>query len=224
MDKNKVEKVVKEKKKKVASKALSLWGEFKAFISRGSVIDMAVGIIVGSAFTAIVTSVVNALLTLCTWGIPGGIAGLVTVLPALNDSQKLPQSLVDLGLSETIDVATYSTLSSTQAAMYTKHGALYYYNALPIIDWGNILTAVISFIIIALVLFTILKVVKKIRQKKLDLEAKLKEQYFVLHPEERPLPVDPSKPVVTEVQLLGDIKKLLETTVVSSNANTTNRQ
>lgn len=38
-------------------------GEFKEFISRGNVIDLAVGLIVGSAFTAIVTSLVQDLLT-----------------------------------------------------------------------------------------------------------------------------------------------------------------
>jgi large conductance mechanosensitive channel len=36
-----------------------MWSEFKAFISRGNVIDLAVGIIIGTAFTAIVTSLVN---------------------------------------------------------------------------------------------------------------------------------------------------------------------
>ncbi|MCI8285391.1 MAG: large-conductance mechanosensitive channel protein MscL [Firmicutes bacterium] len=39
------------------------WGEFKEFISRGSVIDMAVGIIIGSAFTAIINSLVNDIIT-----------------------------------------------------------------------------------------------------------------------------------------------------------------
>ena len=39
------------------------FGEFKEFISRGNVIDLAVGLIVGSAFTAIVTSLVEDLLT-----------------------------------------------------------------------------------------------------------------------------------------------------------------
>ena len=38
-------------------------GEFKAFIMRGNVLDMAVGIVVGSAFTAIITSIVENLLT-----------------------------------------------------------------------------------------------------------------------------------------------------------------
>ena len=40
-------------------KAKGFIAEFKKFISRGSVIDLAVGVIIGSAFTAIVTSLVN---------------------------------------------------------------------------------------------------------------------------------------------------------------------
>lgn len=44
------------------SKEKGFWAEFKAFISRGSVMDMAVGIIIGSAFTAIVQSLTNDIL------------------------------------------------------------------------------------------------------------------------------------------------------------------
>ena len=39
--------------------AKSFWAEFKQFISRGNVIDLAVGVIIGGAFTAIVNSLVN---------------------------------------------------------------------------------------------------------------------------------------------------------------------
>ena len=50
----------------------AFWNEFKTFISRGSVMDMAVGIIIGGAFTAIVNSLVNdlvmPLLSLLTGG------------------------------------------------------------------------------------------------------------------------------------------------------------
>ena len=46
---------IKEKK--------GLIGEFKEFISRGNVVDLAVGVIIGSAFTAIVTSLVNDIIT-----------------------------------------------------------------------------------------------------------------------------------------------------------------
>ena len=54
--------MAKEKK----SKLKSWWSEFKAFISRGSVLDMAVGVVIGGAFSAIVTSVTNILLSVCT--------------------------------------------------------------------------------------------------------------------------------------------------------------
>mgnify|MGYP002733374410 CR=1 FL=1 len=49
------------------------FGEFKEFISRGNVMDMAVGIIVGSAFTAIVQSMVNDLLMPLIGLVIGGI-------------------------------------------------------------------------------------------------------------------------------------------------------
>lgn len=49
--------------KNTAGKAKGLLGEFREFISRGNVMDMAVGIIVGSAFTAIVNSLVGDIVT-----------------------------------------------------------------------------------------------------------------------------------------------------------------
>ena len=49
--------------KDTAGKAKGLLGEFREFISRGNVVDMAVGIIVGSAFTAIVNSLVGDIVT-----------------------------------------------------------------------------------------------------------------------------------------------------------------
>ena len=65
-----------------------LIAEFKAFISRGSVVDMSIGVIIGGAFSAIVTAFTSILMSVCTWGLPGGISGLVTVLPAMNERQQ----------------------------------------------------------------------------------------------------------------------------------------
>lgn len=56
-----------EKKKKSG-----LWAEFKEFISRGNVMDLAVGVIIGSAFTAIVNSLVNDMLMPVIGLISGG--------------------------------------------------------------------------------------------------------------------------------------------------------
>src|SRR5574344_2826037 len=75
------------KKNKTIESSKHVWADFKKFITRGNILDMAVGVIMGSAFGAIVTSLVNILLSVCTWAVPGGIKGLVTVLPALNDAQ-----------------------------------------------------------------------------------------------------------------------------------------
>ena len=84
--------MAKEKKKKT-----SFWKEFKAFISRGSILDMAVGVVIGSAFGAIVTALVNILLSVCLWAVPGGLKGLVTVLPAINSVQEGMNKSIGLG-------------------------------------------------------------------------------------------------------------------------------
>ena len=63
----------KEKALKVKEKSLGLFGEFKEFVKRGNVIDMAIGVVIGGAFGAIVTSLVNdiimPLVSLATGGI-----------------------------------------------------------------------------------------------------------------------------------------------------------
>lgn len=64
---------------------MSFFGEFKEFISRGNVVDMAVGVVVGGAFKAIVDSLVKDIITPVISTITGkvDIASLaVTVLPA----------------------------------------------------------------------------------------------------------------------------------------------
>lgn len=59
-----------------------LWNEFKKFINRGSVMDLAVGMIIGSAFTAIITALVKNIFTPLINAIPGagGTGALQTVL------------------------------------------------------------------------------------------------------------------------------------------------
>lgn len=74
---------------KIVNGIKNLFNEFKKFINRGNVMDLAVGMIIGSAFTAIVTSLVKYILTpLINW-IPGanGTGALQTVLrPAVTDA------------------------------------------------------------------------------------------------------------------------------------------
>lgn len=214
------------KKKSGKETTKNLWKEFKSFISRGNVVDMAVGVIMGSAFGAIVTAFTNILLSVCTWGVPGGLKGLVTVLPAINETQKglenVGQKFNVSDLQEmtglyaeskgvTVNDSNYAALESALTEKYTLHGSTYYYNGSSLIDWGSFINAIISFLIIALTLFAILKIYNWSKQKRLALEAKMQEDYYIKHPEERPVPPEPGKPAPSEVELLSQIRDELKT-------------
>ncbi len=192
---------------------IKLWQEFKKFISKGNVIDMAVGVIMGSAFSAIVTAVTNILLSICTWGVPGGIAGLVTVLPAVNDTQKGYEAL---GLNASYSVSDWTSKVGTLDNFasikdnYVLRGSTYYYKGLAVIDWGTLINAVITFLIISLFLFTVVKVFAYLQKKRDEIKAAELELYYQKHPEERPAPTPEAPKAPTEVELLSDIKALLE--------------
>ncbi len=204
-----------------------LWKEFKNFINKGNAFMLAVGVVIGGAFSAIINAFVNILLSVCTWAVPGGLKGLVTVLPALNDAQKGMDATRGLGqffdasalqdLAKAEAIATYGeatinetptlieNVKATILSKYTLHGTTYTYNMSAVIDWGTLINAFISFIIIALVLFAIVKVANTIAAKKKQIDAQLLEAYYVKHPEERPAPVEPGKPAPTEAELLTQI-------------------
>lgn len=69
-------------------RGIGLLKEFKAFITRGNVLDLAVGMIIGAAFTAIVTALVNGIFKPLIDAIPmGDISGLITMLvPAYDEA------------------------------------------------------------------------------------------------------------------------------------------
>lgn len=208
--------------KKGKVKGKSFLAEFKEFINKGNAFMLAVGVVIGGAFGAIVNAFVNMLMSLATWPVPGGLAGLVTVLPAVTDGQK---GLA--GVGQSFAAADYNAIANqigtaagaTDPAVYgatvingnyTKYGTNFYYNGSAIINWGALINAVISFIIIAVVLFVIVKVINAAQRKKEALQAKAKEEYYKKHPEERPVPVEPGKPEPTEVEVLTEIRDLLK--------------
>jgi len=55
--------VLKEKRKKMKAERVSFWADFKAFITKGNVLDMAVAVVVASAFNAIVNGLVKNIIT-----------------------------------------------------------------------------------------------------------------------------------------------------------------
>ena len=178
-------KLTKAEKKELRKKQRgNLWKDFKAFINRGNVVDMAVGVIMGSAFGAIVTAFTNILLSICTWGVPGGLTGLVTVLPAANDAQKgiegIGQYFSNDKLAEMAKIyceklgGTYggneAQWINSLKTLYTQHGDTWTYKQSAIIDWGTFINAIIAFLIIALTLFVILKTFNYLTAKRKALE------------------------------------------------------
>lgn len=61
----------KEMKKKMKAQNDSFWKDFKKFVTKGNVIDMAVGVVIGSAFSAIVNGLVKMVINPCIALIPG---------------------------------------------------------------------------------------------------------------------------------------------------------
>ncbi len=219
---------------KKEKKGPGLWAEFKEFINRGNAFMLAVGVVIGGAFSAIVNAFVNILLSVATWPVPGGLKGLVSVLPALTDAQKGAAFLVDgntvnyqsftmaqanerviqfaaaQGKVLTVDDADFIQWKNSLLGLYDQHGMTFTYKMSAVIDWGTLLTAFISFIIIAVVLFIIVKVSNTAAKKKAELQAKAQEAYYEKHPEERPVPPEPGKPEPTELDYLKRIAELLE--------------
>lgn len=114
--------------------------EFKEFAMRGNVLDMAVGIIIGAAFTSIVNSLVNDIIM--------PIIGLI-----LGDVDFTNLFLV---LSQGATPGPYATLESAQAA-----GAV-------TINYGVFINAVVSFLIVAFAIFLLIRSINKRQPKKAE--------------------------------------------------------
>jgi large conductance mechanosensitive channel len=106
-----------------------MFGEFKKFIARGNVMDLAVGVIIGAAFGKIVTSLVNDILNPIIGLIAGGF-----------DFS---------GLFVSLNGQHYATLAEAKAAKA------------PTLNYGLFINTVIEFVIIAFVIFLIVKQVNR---------------------------------------------------------------
>ena len=133
--------------------------EFKDFIAKGNVMDMAVGIIIGAAFTAIVTSLVGDLINPIISLFMGGI--------------DFASQYTLLGEGE------YAAIGEAEEA-----GAA-------VFAWGRFIMAIINFLIIAFVVFMLVKAVNKSKKKE--------------EPAPAPAPKGP-----TQEELLADILAALK--------------
>jgi large conductance mechanosensitive channel len=123
--------------------------EFKKFITRGNVLDMAVGVIVGSSFTAIVNALSNNVLK-------PFINFLLAIVFGKSSLSEIYTFLKKVEL-----VAEDGTVSVDLA------NSIY-------IDWGAFLNAIINFFIVAFVLFCIVKIINKLRESQDNIKKKSK--------------------------------------------------
>jgi large conductance mechanosensitive channel len=110
--------------------------EFKDFIARGNAIDLAVGVVIGAAFSGIVKALVDGLIM--------PLAGLLL--------GKVDFTNLYLVLGEGTTPGPYGPLAAAQAA-----GA-------SVLAYGLVINAIVSFLIIAAVIFAVVKAVNAIRK------------------------------------------------------------
>ena len=114
------------------------FGEFKKFITRGNVLDMAVGVIVGGAFTAIINALSNNIL----------------------------KPLIDWLLAAIIGGDSLSEIYTVLKPVYDQTTGLLDLTQSIYIDWGAFINAIINFLLIAFVLFRIVKTINRLNDAK----------------------------------------------------------
>ena len=124
----------------------NFFNEFKKFITRGNVVDMAVGVIVGSAFTAIVNGLGNNIL----------------------------KPLINWVLAQIFGADSLSEIYTILKPAYADDGALDLAQSI-YIDWGAFINAVINFFIVAFVLFIIVRLINRIRERQNEINKAINE-------------------------------------------------
>ncbi len=109
--------------------------EFKAFISRGNVLDLAVGVIIGAAFGRVVTSLVEGVL-MPPLGMLLGRVDFSSLFVVLDRSKGIPESLA----------------KAKEAAV-------------PVIAYGHFVNEIIGFLIVALAVFIIVKQANRLKRE-----------------------------------------------------------
>jgi len=143
----------------VDEKGRKMLTEFREFAMKGNVVDLAVGVIIGAAFGAIVTSLVADVIMPIIGAATGGLDFSNYYIP----------------LSKSV--------TATNLADAKKQGA--------VLAYGNFLTLTINFVIIAFVLFLVIRAMNTLKRK------------------EETKPAEPPKPSA-EVVLLSEIRDLLK--------------
>lgn len=116
-----------------------LWNEFKEFAIKGNVVDMAVGVVIGSAFGKIVTSLVSDVIMPLVGALTGGVN--------FTDWKWT----ISKGIEEQVDAAG-AVIQAAKPAVT--------------VNYGNLLQVIFDFVIIALCIFIVIKGINKLKDLK----------------------------------------------------------
>lgn len=164
-------------------KKSTFWQDFKQFISRGNIVDLAVAVVVGAAFTAIVNSLVN---------------DIIKPLIAL---------LINGSFSEMVVVLRPEDVEAGVEAIT--------------LNYGNLIMAIITFLIDAFVIFTVIRVMRNLQKKVKEGGEALKGHFSKeakeekapaaeAAPEPAPAPAAVPQEDAAVVELLTQIRDLLQ--------------
>lgn len=148
----------------VKGEVVGMFAEFKKFIARGNVLDLAVGVIIGGAFGKIVTSLTESVIMPVVGFITGGV-----------DFSRYFVRLGPVPADFKGDASSYAELKAA---------------GVPMIGYGDFITQAVNFVIVAFIIFLLVKAINKAFEKPAE-EA----------------PAAPSGP--TEVELLAEIRDAL---------------
>ncbi len=112
-----------------------MFKEFREFIARGNVVDLAIGVMIGAAFGKIVTSLVEGIL-MPPIGVALGPADFSSLFFVLDKSKPIPASLAEAKT-----------------------------NGVPVIAYGQFFNDIITFLIVALILFFVVRAVNRMWSK-----------------------------------------------------------
>ncbi|MBO4284201.1 MAG: large conductance mechanosensitive channel protein MscL [Clostridia bacterium] len=132
-------------KKNKEKKKSSFWADFKAFITKGNILDLAVAVVIGGAFNAIITSLVNNIIM--------PLVGLLTGKASLADLDawvKAPTYVLDENGEILIENGKKVIVEGTGAGH---------------IQYGLFLQAIVNFLIIALTIFVVVRLIRKSQER-----------------------------------------------------------
>jgi large conductance mechanosensitive channel len=130
---------------------MGMMQEFKEFAVKGNVVDLAVGVIIGAAFGKIVDSMVNDL--------------IMPVIGAVIGKIDFSNLFVVLG---TVPPGTGTTLDALKKA------------GVPVLAYGNFLTIAVNFIILAFIIFLMIKQINKLKKDTVAVPAPPAEEIVLL--------------------------------------------